>query len=585
MSSKQAAVDEFKQVLRTFFGAFMQLGLFSFFINLIMLVPPLYMLQVYDRVMTSRSESTLLMLTLIVVFLFATMGLLEWVRSRVLVRIGTRLDADLNPRMLDAAFRLSLRSPSQSGPQPLEDLTQIRQFLSGPAMLAFFDSPWVPIYLAALYIFHTAYGVFATFAAVILFVLALANEWVTKKPLSAASDQAMSARAALTSNLRNAEVVHALGMGGVLSRRWRKAHHESLSLQAAASDQAGVFMNLSKVLRLLFQSLMLGLGGYLAINLEVTAGMIIAGSIIMGRALAPIDQLIAGWKQFSTARSAYARLKGLLKEFPPLDERLALPPPTGRLNVEAIVQTAPGTQQVIIRGVSFALAAGESLCIIGPSGAGKSTLARAVLGVWSPVAGKVRLDGAEMQQWNRDELGPYIGYLPQDIELFSGTVAENICRFGELDSKRIIEAANLAGVHEMILHLPEGYDTPINQTGGVLSGGQRQRLGLARAVYALPKLIVLDEPNSNLDDAGEAALLNALDQLKRAASTVLIISHRANILAKVDKVLLLREGTVQQFGPRDEVLRALTPQAQPAAPRAAPRPRPRVQLTSPQAEG
>jgi ATP-binding cassette subfamily C protein EexD len=369
-----------------------------------------------------------------------------------------------------------------------------------------------------------------------------------------ANNMAVAAGNFVTSNLRNAEALEAMGMLGPIQQRWLERHKGVLSLQALASDRAGLLTATSKILRMLLQSLVLGLGAYLAIEHVTTPGVMIAAMILSGRALAPIDQLIGTWRQFVSARTAYGRLRELLKTVPVRPRRMSLPPPRGDLLVEQTVATPPGAGAPVLKGISFAAAAGESVGIIGPSAAGKSTLARVVLGVWSLQAGKVRIDGADVSQWNRDELGPHVGYLPQDIELFDGTVSENIARFGTVDADKVVEAARKAGVHEMILRLPKGYDTPIGEGGAVLSGGQRQRVGLARALYGDPVLVVLDEPNSNLDDQGELALLQAMAALKAAGQTLLIISHRPNVLSGVDKILVLREGQVQTFGPRDQVL-------------------------------
>ena len=569
-----SGTSELRKILLLSRRGFLYAGLFSAFINLLMLTPTFYMLQVYDRVVSSRSIETLIMITLIALLFFAVMGLLEFVRSRLLVRIGSQIDQRLNDRIFGALFSLGIKSAGQANAQALDDLTGIRQFLTGAPMFAFFDAPWVPLYLALLFLFHPVYGYFAVVSAVIVTCLAVINEWVTKKDLALANTEAIQSRNLVAANLRNAEVIHAMGMLPALRRRWLTKHLTFLSAQSRASDRAGVLSNLSKSLRMISQSLILGLGGYLAIKQEISSGMIIAGSIVMGRALAPVDLMIGGWKQFATARISYQRLSRLLEEIPKDIERMSLPTPQGRLSVEGVVVTPPGAKAPVLRGPTFVLEPGESLGLIGPSAAGKSTLARAILGVWPLAAGKVRLDGADISLWNHDELGPYIGYLPQDIELFSGTIAENIARFGEIDAKKVVEAARLAGVHEMILTLPDGYDTPLGMSGGVLSGGQRQRIGLARAVYGLPRLLVLDEPNSNLDDQGEMALAAAVGQLKAQGSTLILISHRAAILNQVDKVLLLNQGQIQLYGPRAEVLARLVAGTQATAAPPVPQPIP-----------
>lgn len=524
------------------------------FVNILMLVPPMYMLQVYDRVLTTQSEETLLMLTLVVVFLFMVMGGLELVRSRMLVRVGNRLDTNINSRLYSAMFRRSVVAQGQQSAQPLSDLTSLRQFLTGNGLFAFFDAPWVPVYLGVLFLFHPWLGIFATCAGIVLLILAIANEKATKGLLAEANSEHIKAQDLANSNLRNAEVLHAMGMLPGIMGRWAEKHHEFLAKQSQASDRAGALTNTSKVLRLLFQSMILGLGAYLVLQAEMTAGMMIAGSIIMGRALAPIDQMIGSWKGFVGARGAYGRLNELLTQIPEENRRMSLPAPRGDLAVETVAAAPPGVRMATIRGINFAVPEGEHVGIIGPSAAGKSTLARVLLGIWPTQVGSVRLDGAEVTQYNRDELGPHVGYLPQDIELFDGTISENIARFGEVDAEKVVKAAKKAGVHEMILELPNGYDTYISSTSGALSGGQRQRVGLARALYGDPVYIVLDEPNSNLDDAGERALSQTIAQLKQEGATLFVISHRTSVLKNMDKLLVMKEGQVSAFGPRDEVL-------------------------------
>jgi ATP-binding cassette, subfamily C, bacterial EexD len=550
--------SELQLAIRALLPALAGVGLFSFFINLLMLVPPLYMLQVYDRILASRSASTLLLITVIVVFMFVTMWLLEVVRSRIMNRLGTQFETGLSERVYNAMFATSLANPSQSHGQALEDLRHVRTFISGRALTAFIDLPWVPAFLGLLFLFHPWYGWFGLFAIVVIATVALINEWTTKKPLGAASGSSVAARNLVASQTRNAEVVEAMGMMPRLRQRWQDTYQSYLSSQGDAGDRGDTWTTLSKTLRLLAQSLMLGLGAWLAIQLEVTAGMVIAGSIILGRALAPIDQLIGSWKQFTAARGGYERLDDLLAQFPPSAQPMELPAPSGDLLVEGLVVRPPGTDRVVVRGVSFELSAGEALGVVGPSGAGKSSLARALLSVWKPLAGTVRLDGADLSRWSRDQLGPHVGYLPQDIELFAGSVAENIARFGEFEPAAVVDAAQRVGVHQMILQLPEHYDTQIGQGGAALSGGQRQRIALARAVFGKPCLLVLDEPNASLDDQGEADLLEALERMKQAGTTVVLISHRPGILMRMDKLLVMKEGAVAAFGSRDEILPRLT---------------------------
>ncbi|MFA6699903.1 MAG: type I secretion system permease/ATPase [Thiomicrospira sp.] len=548
---------ELQQALFNIKKGFISVGIFSLFINILMLVPPLYMLQLYDRVLTSRSEDTLLMLTLIVVILFITMGLLEFIRSRILIRIGNRMDMELNENLFASMFKKSVNEPGQQSPQPLNDMTSIRQFMTGNGPFAFFDAPWLPIYIAILFMFHWTFGVFAIFAAIVLFALAVANEYATKKPLSEANNGNIQSTQYAGSCIKNAEVVAAMGMEQNLRKRWLEKHLSFLSKQSEASDRASIISNTSKNLRLMFQSLILGLGAWLAIHNEVTPGMMIAGSIILGRALAPLDLMIGSWKGFGAARSAYARLNEMFAAYPSQKRNMSLPEPVGAVECQSVMVVPPGSNIPVVRGASFAINKGESVAIIGPSAAGKSSLARAMLGVWPLMAGKVRLDGADIHAWNKDELGRHIGYLPQDIELFNGTISENIARFGNLDPQKVVAAAQMAGVHELVLRLPNGYDTFIVGNAGGLSGGQRQRIGLARALYDNPKLVILDEPNSNLDDQGEQALSQALENLKQQGTTVVVISHRKQVLKHVDKILLMAQGQVRGYGARDEVLLAL----------------------------
>jgi len=549
--------------------SFMTAGFFSLFINFLMLVPAIYMLQLYDRVITSGSESTLLMLTIIVLVLFITMGLLEWTRSQILIRVGARLETLLNDRLYGAAFKQALYTGGgKSSSQPLDDLTGLRQFLTGNGLFAFFDAPWLPIYIAVLFMFHFAFGVMAIITVIILSALAALNEKMTGENLKQANEQAIAARGLVNKNLRNAEVVESMGMLEGIRVRWEEGAKKVLVLQAKASSSAGAITSVSKTFRMLAQSLILGLGAYLALQQEITPGLMIAGSILLGRALAPIDLMIGSWKGFVAARGQYGRLNELLLNIPADQERMPLPAPNGRLDVDAIMVAPPGTRSPVIKGVSFKLNAGESLGIIGPSAAGKSTLARALLGVWPALSGKVRLDGVDVFEWDRQQLGPFIGYLPQDIELFDGTIAENIARFSEVDSGKVVAAAKLADVHETILSMPKGYDTVIGATSGALSAGQRQRVGLARAVFGEPKLILLDEPNSNLDDQGDRALAQALKGLKAKGVTVIVITHRPGILNELDNVLLLQDGSLKAFGPTAEVMSTLNKQAQPQAKKA-----------------
>lgn len=555
-------VNRLQEVVRTCKGSFFAVGFFSLFVNLLMLVPAFYMLQVYGRVVTSGSIPTLVMLTIIMSVLMITMGLLEWTRSRIMVRISAKIDESLSPDVYDASFRRALASGGMdANAQPLSDLNGLRQFMTGNGLFAFFDVPWLPIYIWVMFLFHPYFGWFAIGAAILLLILAIFNERLTAKTLAQANGENQMSALTTSKNLRNAEVIESMGMLQTLRERWRVRQERVIALQSMASDKAGIITSMSKTFRQLVQSLILGLGAYLAIQQEISPGLMIAGSLLLGRALAPIDLMIGTWKGFVAARGQYGRLNKVLAEQQRMPERMSLPAPTGQISVEQLVVAAPGQKQPILKGLTFAVPANTVVGIIGPSASGKSTLARAMLGVWQPQHGAVRLDGAEITQWDKTELGPHIGYLPQDIELFEGSISENIARFGEVNAEKVILAARQAGVHEMILQLEEGYDTVIGSTGVSLSGGQRQRIGLARALYGQPRLIVLDEPNSNLDEVGERALASAMRALKAAGSTIFIITHRTSVLSQVDMLLVLREGAITQFGPTKHVMAELNAQS------------------------
>ncbi|MCF3194611.1 type I secretion system permease/ATPase [Pseudomonas bubulae] len=548
--------NEMLAALTAYKRAFFNIGLFSAVINLLMLAPALYMLQVYDRVLASGNQMTLLMLTLMILGLFGLMGALEWVRSQVVIRLGTQMDMRLNQRVYDAAFEAQLRTGSPAAAQALNDLTSLRQFATGNALFAFFDAPWFPVYLFVIFMFSPWLGLLALGGAVLLMILAWVNQHVSQAPLKAASVLSVQATQQASAHLRNAEAIEAMGMLDTLRGRWLAQHTAFLAQQNLASEKTATVSAWSKGVRLALQSLVLGLGALLAVQGQITAGMMIAGSILMGRVLSPIDQLIGVWKQWSSARLAYQRLEALLHSYPARAQRMALPAPRGELAVEQLSASAPGTRRATLANLSFTLPAGQVLGVIGPSGCGKSTLARLLIGVWQPLAGKVRLDGAELSQWDKHQLGPHLGYLPQDIQLFAGTIAQNIARFAEVDADKVLAAAQLAGVHQLILQLPEGYETRLGEGGAGLSGGQKQRIGLARALYGLPAVIVLDEPNSNLDEAGEQALLQAIAQLKQHKRTLILITHKPNVLTLTDQLLILREGQLQAFGPTAKVLGA-----------------------------
>jgi ATP-binding cassette subfamily C protein EexD len=532
-------------------------------INLLMLVPSIYMLQAYDRVVPTGNKSTLLMLTLIVFVLFLTMSIMEWVRTQILVRVSARLETLLNQRVFAVAYKQSLYSGGQRATtQPFDDLTALRQFLTGNGLFAFFDAPWMPVYIALMFVFHPWYGWFSVVTAIILVVIAIANEQATAKILAEANQLAIAGRGQVSRNLRNAEVIESMGMLTSVRQRWLATTNQVLVLQSVASSRAGLIGAASKVVRLTSQSLILGLGAYLVIEREVTPGLMIAGSILLGRALAPIDMVIGNWKGFINARGQYQRLNELLLQIPADSEKMTLPVPIGMVRFEEAQVIPPGAKDPVLKGISLTIEAGDFLGVIGSSGAGKSTFARALLGIWPTSSGKIRLDGAEVSTWNRDELGPYIGYLPQDVELFEGSISENIARFGEIDADEVVNAARMADVHELILSLPEGYDTVIGANGGVLSGGQRQRIGLARALYGSPVLVVLDEPNSNLDEQGELALGNALQRMKQNKTTAILITHRQSVLSYVDKLLVLSDGQLAVYGPRDQVIAHLKQRSQ-----------------------
>jgi ATP-binding cassette subfamily C exporter for protease/lipase len=549
--------NELIAALKSHKAAFAGVMLFSGVVNLLHLAPSIYMLQVYDRVLSSRSEFTLVVLTLVVVAAFGLMALLEHFRTGVIIRVGNALDAQLSKRVFTAAFERNLRLGSNNAVQAMNDLTQLRQFTTSNGLFAILDLPWFPIYLVVVYALHPTLGLFALISAITLSAVSIVSDRVSRKPLAEANLSAVVASAYVNSNLRNAEVIEAMGMLPNLIHRWYQIQARVLERQSFASDRSGGAIAITKMLRLTVQSGILGLGAYLALHGESTGGTMIAASILMGRALAPIEMVISSYKGFLGASASYGRLVELLNAHPARITGMPLPRPKGLLTAENAYITPPGAQSAVIKGLNISFGPAEIIGIIGPSASGKSTLARAMVGIWPANVGNVRLDGVDIFQWNKFEVGPAIGYLPQDVELFDGTVAENICRFGEIDSAKIISAAKSCGLHDMILQLPKGYDTRIGDSGGVLSGGQRQRIALARSVYDAPAFIVLDEPNSNLDDLGEVALVNAVLEMKRAGSTVVLITHRTSVLKAVDRLIFLNHGQVQLFGPRDDVLSAL----------------------------
>ena len=535
-------------------------------INLLSLAPTLYMLEVYDRVVNSRNHTTLAMLTVLVVGLYAIMQVLEWARGQMLQGAGLRFESRLADRVFDAAFVSNLRLGRSSG-QPLNDLRVLRDFFAAPALTALMDAPLALAFLLLIFIISPFLGWFSLVVAIAQTGLAWATERLASRPLAEANQGAIEAQQYAVNTLRNAQVVQAMGMLDGLQARWMARQNKVLLLQAQASDHAGGKGALAKLLQNILLSGLLGLACWLSLQGDLTGGgsMMIVASILGGKALAPLVQLIANWKPLIEATDSWRRLERLLDAVPSAPPRMPLPAHTGALGVEGVVAAAPGSQQAILRGVSFALQPGKSLVVVGPSAAGKSTLARLLTGVWPASSGKVRLDGVDVFQWNKAELGPQVGYLPQSIELFDGSIAENIARFGTPDLQQVQAVAQAVGLHEAIMAMPAGYDSRIGEDGAFLSGGQRQRLGLARALYGNPRFVVLDEPNSSLDEAGEQALLRALAALKAAGTTLVFITHRTGMLALADFMLVLQAGQVAAFGPRDEVLARLAQATQAGA--------------------
>lgn len=537
--------------------AFLSAIVFSFFINLLAFVGPLYMLQIYDRVITSRNETTLVFITLIAAFLLVVFAVLEKVRSAVLVRAGVLFDSKTRARLFETVLHGTIKHPSVAESSVLRQIDAIREFLTGAGLISFCDVPWIPIFIVGCFILHPWFGYVATAGALLIFGFAVANEMLTSKQLKAAAISSNAAGNYASATFRNVEVLLAMGMWRPLRERWMAKQHEVLALQAQASDRAGILVSATKFIRAFLQIAILGTGAYLSIIQESTPGAMIAASIIMGRALAPVELVVAHWKSFLGARSAYDRISDLVRAVPRQADRMKLPDPVGQISVENLAVAPPGGRRPTVHGVTFRLSPGTALGVVGPSAAGKSTLARALVGVWPILMGAIRIDGGELSNWDNEQLGQHIGYLPQDIELFSGTIAENICRFQAVDSNKVVAAAKMAGVHDMVQGLPEGYNTQIGDGGQSLSGGQRQRIGLARALYGMPILVVLDEPNASLDAEGEAALLQAIDQLKKNKCTVVLVTHKTTILSAMDKLLVMANGQVRGFGDKDEVFAKL----------------------------
>jgi PrtD family type I secretion system ABC transporter len=548
--------SELGEALRACRGAFIGVGLMSCIINLLYLTGSIFMLEVYDRVLPSRSVPTLIGLIVLAVGLYMAQGMLDLIRGRILGRVGTSLDEALNARVFDTIVRLPLTVGGRNeGLQPLRDLDNVRAFLGSQGPSAFFDLPWLPFYLLICFAFHVMIGVTALAGAIILVGLTLITEYMSREPAREAMGLASRRNDLAASSRRNAEVLVAMGMAGRLTKRWSDANEKYLAGNQHASDIAGGLGAIAKVMRMMLQSAVLGVGAYLVIHQEATAGIIIAGSILSARALAPVDLAIAHWKSFVAARQSWHRLTKLLEQMPVKPTPTLLQSPSSRLSVEGVGIAAPGDQKVIVQDVTFVLTAGAGLGVIGPSGSGKSSLARALVGVWQPFRGKVRLDGAALDQWSTDVIGRHIGYLPQDVELFAGTVAQNICRFDpEAKPELVLAAAKDAGVHDMIIKMRDGYNTQVGEQGTALSAGQAQRVALARALYGDPFLVVLDEPNSNLDTEGDEALTRAVRAARERGAVVVVVAHRPIGIEAVDQILVLRDGRMQAFGPKETVL-------------------------------
>jgi PrtD family type I secretion system ABC transporter len=534
-------------------------GVFSFFINILMLTLPIYMMQTFDRVFSSRSNETLVMLTLAAVFALTISWALDLLRARLTSSAGVIMEEKLGHKALSGVIRHAARLEGKDHAQGLRDIAVLRNFLTGQSIFSLFDSPWLPFYLIIIFMFHPLLGAVATASALILFIMAVLNEKLTRPPLHEASQAARRSSRFIDASLRNAEVVSAMGMQTGVERRWSQLNAEVIALQGTASNRAALMMSTTKLFRMLIQIAMMAAGAWLVIDQHSTPGIMMAATLILSRALAPVESAIGTWKQFVEARESFDNLDKLLKTTT-VEHGMELPSPKGHIKVDRLTFAAPGTNRLTLKGVSFDLAAGEVLGIIGPSAAGKSTLLRLLVGVWKPASGVVRLDGADVSTWAREHIGQFIGYLPQDVELFAGTVGENICRMGDADARgeEIVAAAQLAGVHEMILHLPKGYDTEIGEGGTVLSGGQRQRIALARAVFGNPCLVILDEPNANLDNEGEEALARTILNLKSLGTTLVIVTHKPSALGQADKMLVMRDGAVEMFGPRAEVIAKVT---------------------------
>ncbi|MEM6577970.1 MAG: type I secretion system permease/ATPase [Pseudomonadota bacterium] len=559
----EAGREELLSARRESRGLYWFVGIFSFFVNLLMLTGPIYMLQVYDRVLGSRSVETLLALSVLVLFLYGMMGLLDYARGRVMGRVAARFQARLDRRVFDAVMRKSAIAPDEQTETGLRDLEAVQRLMSSPVLMAAFDIPWTPFFIFGIWLFHPWLGALALVGGAILILVTVVNQMITKRP-AAQSNRTTVAADALANQIRTeAETVQSLGMRDATFARWSKVREQSLKAQIGASDLVGSFTTTTKTFRLFLQSAMLGLGAYLVLLNELTPGAMIAGSILLGRALAPVELAVGQWQLVQRAAQGWQSLTELLALVPPEQPRTPLPKPRALLDVEQLTIVPPGEKQASLKTVTFKVQPGHAVGVIGPSGAGKSTLARALTGLWRPAGGKIRLDGAALDQYEPAVLGQHIGYLPQRVQLFEGTITENISRLAEHpDPSMVVDAAKKADAHEMILKLPDGYDTRVTPGGGRLSGGQMQRIGLARAMYGDPVLLVLDEPNSNLDNEGSEAVNRAIRGLKQAGKSVLIMAHRPAAIQECELLLMLEGGALRAFGPKDEVLRQVVKNAE-----------------------
>jgi ATP-binding cassette, subfamily C, bacterial EexD len=556
MATERSTLREALRACRASMGTAM---MFSFFINLLTLTVPLYIMEIFQRVLISRSAETLVLLTVMALIALVAFGVLSIVRSRLLLQEGIKFDAILGRQIHRAMIFRSLQSTESRNVQELRDLGVLRQFLSGQDLQTLFDLPWMPIFIAVIWLCHPLLGITALFGVFGLFGFAILNDVKTRHRIEEGHLASFRAQASAVSHVRNAEVIEAMGMAPAVNARWRRLNEVMLGHQTIASDVGSSIASWSRTFRLVIQMLIFAVGAGLVIDKAVNPGIMMAAVYLLGIALRPIESAIRTWKQLLGAKEAYVRLNALLKAAPSAQHAMRLPAPTGNLSVEQLVVVPPGAAKAVLRGISFNLNAGQALGIVGPSAAGKSTLAKALVGVWRPTRGIVRLDGADVTAWDPDDLGQYVGYLPQDVSLFEGTVWENIARMDKADTEQIVKAAQAAGIHDMVLHLPDGYDTRVGEGGTLLSGGQRQRIGLARALYRSPRLIVLDEPNSNLDSEGEAALTRALLAMKAAGATIVVIAHRPSAVSVVDSLMVLKDGVVDLFGARDEVMAKIAP--------------------------